>query len=72
VPPRRPEVAAFKKACIDNQIWGCFSIMEQNACGNPYNSGLIIDDHGAIKLYYRKFHPGFRSSPGSPATSAFP
>src|SRR6201998_1093624 len=23
-----PEVAAFKKACVDNQIWGCFSIME--------------------------------------------
>ncbi len=32
-----PEVAAFKKACIDNKIWGCFSIMEFNPHGNPYN-----------------------------------
>src|SRR6195256_6055464 len=39
-----PEVAAFKRACIDNKIWGCFSIMEVNPDGNPYNSGLIIDD----------------------------
>jgi len=23
-----PEVAAFKQACVDNKIWGCFSIME--------------------------------------------
>ncbi len=22
-----PEVAAFKNACIDNKIWGCFSII---------------------------------------------
>jgi formamidase len=22
-----PEIASFKKACIDNRIWGCFSIM---------------------------------------------
>jgi formamidase len=41
-----PEVAAFKAACVDNNIWGCFSIMEHNPAGNPYNSGLIIDDTG--------------------------
>ena len=23
-----PEVAAFRQACIDNRIWGCFSIGE--------------------------------------------
>ena len=23
-----PEVASFRQACIDNRIWGCFSIME--------------------------------------------
>src|SRR5512138_1496483 len=37
-----PEVSAFKRACIDSHIWGCFSIMESNPGGNPYNSGLII------------------------------
>src|ERR1700710_1460309 len=35
-----PEVAAFKQACIDHKIWSCFSIMEFNPDGNPYNSGL--------------------------------
>src|SRR5690349_8808767 len=52
-----PEVAAFKAACALHRIWGCFSIMEANPGGNPYNSGLIIDDTGAIRLYYRKLHP---------------
>src|SRR3954452_1687677 len=45
-----PEVAAFKQACRDNKIWGCFSIMERNPGAYPFNSGLIIDDTGAIKL----------------------
>ena len=52
-----PEVAAFRQACVAHKIWGCFSIMEFNPAGNPYNSGLIIDDQGVIKLYYRKLHP---------------
>src|SRR6187431_3014947 len=51
------EVASFRAACAENRIWGCFSIMEANPGGNPYNSGLIIDDTGAIRLYYRKLHP---------------
>jgi formamidase len=48
-----PEVAAFRQACVDSRIWGCFSIMESNPGGNPYNSGLLIDDRGALALYYR-------------------
>src|SRR5437763_9574930 len=52
-----PEVAAFRAACVANSIWGCFSIMEANPRGNPYNSGLVIDDRGEIRLYYRKLHP---------------
>ena len=52
-----PRGAAFKAACVENQLWGCFSIMEFNPNGNPYNTGLIIDDTGAIALYYRKLHP---------------
>src|ERR1700721_54095 len=67
-----PEVAAFKKACIDNKIWGCFSIMEFNPDGNPYNSGLIIDDHGEIKLYYRKFHPWIPVEPWEPGNIGIP
>lgn len=67
-----PEVAAFKQACVDNRIWGCFSIMEANPGGNPYNSGLIIDDTGAIKLYYRKLHPWVPVEPWEPGNLGVP
>src|SRR5215471_13516248 len=52
-----PEVAAFRHACREHRIWGCFSIMEANPAGNPYNTGIILDDHGDLQLYYRKLHP---------------
>ncbi|GAB6054536.1 formamidase [Magnetospira thiophila] len=67
-----PEVAAFKQACIDNTIWGCFSIMELNPEGNPYNSGLIIDDKGEIQLYYRKLHPWVPVEPWEPGDIGIP
>ena len=52
-----PQVAAFKAACVEHKIWGCFSIMEYNPQGNPYNTGIIIDDQGVVQLYFRKLHP---------------
>jgi formamidase len=52
-----PEVAAFKAACIEHRLWGCFSLMEFNPNGNPYNTGIVIDDGGEVALYYRKLHP---------------
>jgi formamidase len=67
-----PEVAAFKQACIDNKIWGCFSIMEFNPIGNPYNVGLIIDDKGEVKLYYRKLHPWVPVEPWEPGDVGIP
>ena len=67
-----PEVAAFKQACIDNWIWGCFSIMEFNPHGNPYNSGIIIDDKGELKLYYRKMHPWTPVEPWEPGDIGIP
>lgn len=67
-----PEVAAFKKACIDNVIWGCFSIMEYNPDGNPYNSGIIIDNAGEIRLYYRKLHPWVPVEPWEPGNLGIP
>lgn len=67
-----PEVAAFKLACVTNKIWGCFSIMEANPDGNPYNSGLIIDDTGAIRLYYRKLHPWVPVEPWEPGNLGVP
>src|SRR6202045_3936636 len=67
-----PEVAAFKQACVDNNIWGCFSIMERNPGGNPFNSGLIIDDRGELKLYYRKMHPWVPVEPWEPGDIGIP
>ena len=52
-----PEVAAFKAACVEHTLWGCFSLMEFNPNGNPYNTGIVIDDRGTVALYYRKLHP---------------
>ncbi len=67
-----PEVQAFQQACRDNRIWGCFSIMELNPGGNPYNSGLIIDDTGLIKLFYRKLHPWVPVEPWEPGNIGIP
>ena len=67
-----PEVAAFKRACVDNRIWGCFSIMEFNPDGNPYNSGIIIDDKGELQLYYRKLHPWVPVEPWEPGNLGIP
>ena len=67
-----PEVAAFKEACRSNGVWGCFSIMERNPGGNPWNSGLVIDDTGALKLYYRKLHPWVPVEPWEPGDLGIP
>lgn len=70
--PDGPEVIAFQRACVEQRIWGCFSIMEINPHGNPYNSGIIIDDHGNIRLYYRKLHPWVPVEPWEPGDHGIP
>ena len=67
-----PEVAAFRKACIDNRIWGCFSLMEFNPDGNPYNTGIVFDEQGELKLYYRKMHPWVPVEPWEPGDLGIP
>jgi len=67
-----PEVAAFRQACLANRIWGCFSIMEANPHGNPWNTGLIIDDAGEVRLYYRKLHPWVPVEPWEPGNLGIP
>src|SRR5580658_7505390 len=67
-----PEIAAFKQARRENGIWGCFSIMELNPYGNPYNSGVIIDDTGTLQLYYRKMHPWTPVEPWEPGDIGIP
>jgi formamidase len=67
-----PEVARFKEACKTESIWGCFSIMEFNSQGNPWNTGIIIDDQGEVKLYYRKLHPWVPVEPWEPGDIGIP
>jgi len=45
--------------------------MEQNAGAYPFNSGLIIDDTGVLRLYYRKMHPWVPVEPWEPGDIAF-
>jgi formamidase len=58
-----PEVARLKRVCAQEKVWGCFSLMELNPKGNPYNSAIVIDDEGSLRLHYRKLHP---LTPGEP------
>lgn len=67
-----PEVQAFQNACRENQIWGCFSIMEDNPNGNAYNTAIIIDDKGELKLHYRKLHPWVPNEPWEPGNLGLP
>ncbi|HEX3902757.1 MAG TPA: formamidase [Polyangia bacterium] len=67
-----PEVSAFREACRANHIWGCFSLMEANPAGNPFNTGIILDDQGELRLYYRKLHPWVPVEPWEPGDLGIP
>ena len=67
-----PEVAAFRAACREHRIWGCFSLMELNPAGNPWNTGIVIDDTGELRLYYRKLHPWVPVEPWEPGDLGIP
>ncbi|MBD2847074.1 formamidase [Paenibacillus sp. IB182496] len=67
-----PQVQAMRQACRDHRIWGCFSIMEANPGGMPYNTGLIIDDAGEVRLKYRKLHPWVPVEPWEPGDLGIP
>ena len=72
VPARRAGGRGLQAGLHRHKIWGCFSIMEFNPGGNPYNSGIVIDDHGELKLYYRKLHPWVPVEPWEPGDLGIP
>lgn len=64
-----PEVAAFRQACAEEQVWGVFSIMEKNDISpdaQPWNVGITIDSSGQVVNYYRKMHPWVPVEPWYP------
>ncbi|KAK0388617.1 hypothetical protein NLU13_4860 [Sarocladium strictum] len=62
-----PEVAAFRRACVDEKVWGVFSIMEKNHEGAmPWNVGITINHRGELVNYYRKMHPWVPVEPWYP------
>ncbi|KAK0932889.1 hypothetical protein LTR29_015522 [Friedmanniomyces endolithicus] len=67
-----PEVQAFKQACKSNTIWGCFSIMERNELGMPWNTGIVINAEGELVNYYRKMHPWIPVEPWYPGNRGIP
>jgi formamidase len=67
-----PEVALMRGACADHRVWGCFSLMERNPGGNPWNTGIVVDDAGAVRLYYRKMHPWVPVEPWEPGDLGIP
>ncbi|KAK5693038.1 hypothetical protein LTR97_010514 [Elasticomyces elasticus] len=67
-----PEVKAFQAACKESQIWGCFSIMERNELGMPWNTGIVINADGELVNYYRKMHPWIPVEPWYPGNRGIP
>jgi formamidase len=68
-----PEVAAFKAGLRGAPHLGLLlDHGEANPGGNPYNTGLIIDDQGHLQLYYRKLHPWVPVEPWEPGNMGVP
>ncbi|CAK7231253.1 hypothetical protein SCUCBS95973_007848 [Sporothrix curviconia] len=63
-----PEVAAFRAVCVEQNVWGVFSIMEKNMLDAkaPWNVGITINADGNVIDYYRKMHPWVPVEPWYP------
>lgn len=67
-----PQVEILRQACRSAGVWACFSLMECNPNGNPYNSAILVDDEGQIRLHYRKLHPWVPGEPWEPGDLGIP
>lgn len=67
-----PEIALLRAACAEAGVWGCFSLMERNPGGAPFNSGVVVDAAGEVALYYRKLHPWVPLEPWQPGDLGVP
>lgn len=67
-----PQVDRLREVCRESTMWGCFSVMERNPNGAPFNSGIIVDADGEIVLYVRKLHPWTPKEPWEPGDLGVP
>lgn len=67
-----PHIGVLRDACREAGVWACFSFMELNPDGNPYNSAILVDDEGRIRLHYRKLHPWVPAEPWAPGNLGIP
>lgn len=67
-----PQIDMLRDACRQANVWACFSFMELNPDGNPYNTAILVDDDGRIRLHYRKLHPLVPSEPWEPGNLGIP
>lgn len=72
IPGRETEILG--EACREAGIFGVFSIMERNPdpTKNPYNSAVVIDPSGEIRLHYRKLFPWNPIEPWYPGDLGMP
>ena len=69
-----PEIDRFRDVCKENDVWGVFSLMEQNDDPSlpPFNTAIIINSDGEIALHYRKLQPWVPIEPWSPGNYGMP
>ncbi|WP_250517763.1 formamidase [Caballeronia sp. INDeC2] len=67
-----PEIGVLRDACLKANVWACFSFMELNPGGNPFNSAILVSNEGQISLHYRKLHPWVPAEPWAPGDLGIP
>lgn len=67
-----PHIGVLRDACRLANVWACFSFMELNPDGNPYNSAILVNNEGQICLHYRKLHPWVPAEPWAPGNLGIP
>ncbi|WLP92928.1 formamidase [Gordonia sp. NB41Y] len=63
-----PETDLLTAACRRHSVWAAFSVMETNPHGAPFNSSILVDEHGEIVLHTRKLFPWSPKEPWEPGS----